>query len=61
MSGEPDVNFSGRAGGLRPPGWYTYPVGYGGSTKENPVRVYIPYPFVPGRPEPESNPGLLED
>ena len=61
MSNEPDVSFSGNAGGLQPPGWYTYPPGFGGSTKDNPVSVYIPYPFVPGRTPAEQNPGLLRD
>ena len=57
MSNEPDVSLSGNAGGMQPPGWYTYPPGVAGSTEENPVRVYIPYPFVPGHPPVGSNPG----
>ena len=55
---EPDVSFSGGAGGMSNPGWYCYPPGFGGSTEEKPVCVYIPYPYVPGHPVP-SNPGLL--
>ena len=61
MSGEPNPSFSGNAGGMQPPGYYTYPPGVAGSTEENPVTVYIPYPFVPGRPPAVDNPGLLDD
>ena len=61
MTNEPDVGFSNKAGGLQPPGWYTYPPGVYGSTEENPRRVYIPYPFVPGHAPVESNPGELDD
>ena len=57
MSSESDVGFSNKAGGLQPPGWYTYPPGFGGSTEENPVRKYIPYPFVPGHTPVEQKPG----
>ena len=60
MTGEPDAGFSNKAGGLNPPGKYCYPVGFGGSTEENPVCVYIPYPYVPGGSEP-SNPADLPD
>ena len=60
MSGEPDVTFSGGAGGLTEPGMYCYPPGVGGSTEEKPVCKYIPYPYLPGRPQ-VSNPGLLPD
>ena len=61
MSNEPDVGFSNKAGGLNPPGWYTYPVGFGGSTAEKPVRKYIPYPYAPGgTPEPD-NPADIPD
>ncbi len=55
---EPDVSFSGGAGGLQEPGVYCYPPGVYGSTEENPVCVNIPYPYLPGHPE-ASNPGLL--
>ena len=61
MSNEPNPSFSANAGGLNPPGWYTYPPGFGGSTKENPVRKYIPYPYVPGNTPVEQDPGLLDD
>lgn len=61
MANEPDVSFSSEAGGLQPPGWYTYPPGFGGSTVDKPVRKYIPYPFVPGRAPVEQNPGDLSD
>ena len=61
MSGEPDVGFSNQTGGMQPPGMYTYPPGFGGSTKENPVTKYIPYPYVPGATEPEQNPGDLNN
>ena len=61
MSNEPDTTFSGQVGGLQPAGWYTYPPGFGGSTEENPVRKYIPYPFVPGASPVDENPGDLGD
>ena len=61
MTNEPDVGFSNKAGGMQPPGEYCYPPGVAGSTKENPVCVYIPYEYVPGHPPAEQNPGLLED
>ena len=61
MSGEPDVGFSNKTGGMQPPGMYTYPPGFGGSTKEKPVTKYIPYPYVPGATEVVSNPGDLND
>lgn len=61
MSDEPNPSFSGNAGGLQPAGWYTYPPGVYGSTVENPRRVYIPYPFVPGHPPAVQNPADLED
>ena len=61
MSNEPDVGFSNKLGGMQPPGMYTYPPGFGGSTKENPVTKYIPYPYVPGATEPEQNPGDLDN
>ena len=61
MTNEPDVSFSGKAGGLQPPGMYCYPPGVYGSTEENPRCVYIPYPFVPGHAPAEQNPGDLED
>ena len=57
---EPDVSFSAGAGGMSPPGMYCYPPGYGGSTEDNPVCVYIPYPYVPGRPPIDQNPGVPE-
>ena len=61
MSGEPDVSFSGQAGGLQPPGMYCYPPGFGGSTVDKPVCKYIRYPYVPGHPERASNPGNLKN
>lgn len=61
MSNEPDTTFSANAGGLQPPGWYYYPPGYGGSTEDNLVRKWIPYPFVPGASPPDQDPGLLDD
>ena len=61
MSNEPNPTFSARGGGMSPPGWYYYPPGFGGSTKENLVRKWIPYPHVPGHTPPEQDPGLLED
>ena len=48
---EPDAGFSNKTGGMHPPGFYTYPPGTGGSTPENPLVTYIPYPYVPGRTE----------
>ena len=57
---EPDVSFYNKVGGMRPPGTFCYPPGFGGSTAENPVCRDIPYPFVPGRST-ESNPGDLPD
>ena len=59
MSNEPDVTFSGKTGGMQPPGVYCYPPGTGGSTDENPVCVHVPYPFVPGRSPIVNNPGEL--
>ena len=61
MANEPNPSFSARGGGMSPPGWYYYPPGFGGSTKENLVRKWIPYPHVPGHTPPEQDPGLLED
>jgi len=61
MANEPNPSFSAKAGGMQPAGWYTYPVGYGGSTKDNPVSVYIPYPFVPGTTPIDDNPGDISD
>ena len=61
MSNEPNPTFSARGGGMSPPGWYYYPPGFGGSTEENLVRKWIPYPHVPGHTPPEQDPGLLED
>ncbi len=61
MTNEPDVTFSNQAGGLRPPGNYCYPPGFGGSTEDNPVCVFIPYPFVPGATPIDENPGDLSD
>ena len=46
---------------MHPPGFYTYPVGIAGSTAENPVVKYIPYPYVPGRTEIVDNPGDLNE
>ena len=59
MSNEPDTEFSNKTGGMSPPGLYTYPVGFGGSTAEKPVTKYIPYPHVPGRTDIVDNPGDL--
>ena len=61
MAGEPDVTFSGQAGGMNPPGMYCYPPGFGGSTEEKLVCKYIPYPYVPGATPKEENPGDLTD
>ena len=61
MSNEPDVGFSNKAGGMQPPGQYCYPPGVAGSTEERPVCVYIPYPFVPGHPPLDDNPGDITD
>ncbi len=61
MTNEPDVTFSASGGGPNPPGMYCYPIGYGGSTKEKLVCVYIPYPYAPGGTPIEEDPGLLED
>ena len=59
MSNEPNPGYSNKLGGMQPAGWYTYPPGIAGSTEENPVRVYIPYPFVPGHTPVVDNPGDL--
>ena len=61
MSDEPDVTFSNQAGGLNPPGMYCYPPGIFGSTKEKPVCKYIPYPYAPGHPPLDANPGTGPD
>ena len=61
MSNEPDITFSGKLGGMRPPGEYTYPAAPGSPDEKNPVRVYIHYPYVPGVTPVDQNPGLLED
>ena len=57
MSGEPDVGFSNKTGGMHPPSKYCYPV----PPDQAPYCRDIPYPFVPGgTPEPD-NPGDLND
>ena len=56
MANEPDVSFSGKLGGMQPPGKYCYPAPPG----KTPHCRDIPYPFVPGRTS-ESNPGDLPD
>ena len=61
MANEPDVQFSNKLGGLNPPGTYCYPVGFGGSTEDNPVCRDIPYPYVPGSTLPGPNPGDMND
>ena len=59
MSNEPDTTFSNGLGGMLPPGTYCYPAGFGGSTREKPVCVNIPYPHTgAGTPQPD-NPGDL--
>ncbi len=60
MSNEPDPTFSSESNRMAPPGIYYWPPGFGGSTKDNLVGKYIPYPHVPGF-TPPSNPGNLED
>ena len=60
MSNEPDPTFSSESNRMAPPGIYYWPPGFGGSTKDNLVGKYIPYPHVPGHTPPEQDPGLLD-
>ena len=59
MTGEPNPGFSNKAGGMNPPGMYCYPPGFGGSTEDKPVCIYIPYPYTGAGQYNPSNPGDL--
>ena len=61
MSNEPNPSFSNQLGGLNPPGIYCYPPGFGGSTEEEPVCVYIPYPYTGCGTPIDTNPGDLRN
>ena len=61
MSNEPSTTFSNKLGGLNPPGEYCYPDGFGGSTPEDPVCKYIPYPYSGAGTAQPSNPGDLNN
>ena len=61
MSNEPNPGYSNKLGRMAPPGIYYWPPGFGGSTKDNLVGKYIPYPHVPGATPPDDDPGDLKD
>ena len=61
MSNEPNPGFSNKGGSLAPAGMYYWPPGFGGSTEDNLVGKYIPYPHVPGATPPDQDPGDLKD
>ena len=61
MSNEPNPGYSNKLGRMDPPGIYYWPPGFGGSTEENLVGKYIPYPHVPGATPDDTDPGDLEN